>query len=451
MLYNAILHLSTRPIKIRFIRKIRVESTFRRKGILLKYNYQKMNFNKINISLLSLICLLISTFTYGQISNYQYLTELKGIDQQWHQITLPTEIYGTIKTDYSDIRVFGITEQDTVEAPYLLYKDQTEAVDQARTFKQINEVQKGNAYYYTFESPVETSINKITLDVKDSNFDWNVQLEGSQNQNEWFTILKDYRIVAIKNELTNYQFTKLQFPAAKYRYFRLRIPTEDPPKLVNAKLSFQEKAKPAYTNYPLQSFSVTENKDKKQTIIEVQLQQPSPINVLKIKVADQLDYYRPIRIQYLRDSVKTQKGWHYNYLSYSKQTLHSVDTADFLLPPKTVQHLRIIIYNQDNEPLQIESVIAKGFPAYLVARFNKEAKYYLAYGYAKARTPRYDIGRFKENIPTAITTLQLGITQKVKQTAKQAPLFTNQVWLWALMAGLIVVLGGLSLKMMREV
>jgi len=421
-----------------------------KKKSLLRFKKKKMAFNKTTNSILILLCFLCTT-TYGQISNYQYRTELKGIDKQWHQIDLPTEIYGAIKTNYSDIRIYGVTEQDTIEAPYILYKGQTGTVEQDKAFKRINKSQKGNAYYYTFECPAETSINKITLDLKDANFDWKVQLEGSQNQKEWFTILEDYRIVSIKNELTNYQFTKLQFPVAKYRYFRLRIPNEDQPKLAGAKLCFQEKTQQSYKTYPLQSFNVTENKDKKQTIIELQLQEPSPVSALQIKVGDQLDYYRPVTIQYLRDSVKTQKGWHYNYLPYSKQTLHSVDKADFLLPLKTVQKLRIIIHNQDNEPLKIEGLAAKGFPAYLVARFSKPAKYYLAYGDVKARMPRYDIARFKENIPKKIATLQLGPILKTKQAAKQQPLFTNKLWLWGLMAILIVVLGGLSLKMMREV
>ena len=410
-----------------------------------------MDFNTIKNSILLLICFLFATNIYGQISNYQYRTELKGIDQQWHQIDLPTEIYSEIKTDYSDIRIFGITDQDTIEAPYLLYKGQRGTADKEKAFKQINKSKKGNAYYYTFQSPTETSINKIILDLKDANFDWEVRLEGSQHQKKWFTILDNYRIVSIKNELTNYQFTKLQFPVAKYRYFRLRIPSEDQPKLAGAKLSFQEKTQQSYKTYPIKSFSVTENKDKKQTIIELQLQEPSPVSALQIKVADQLDYYRPIKIQYLRDSVKTQKGWHLNYLPYAKYTLHSVDKDDFLLSQMTVQKLKIIIYNQDNAPLQIEEVVAKGITPYLIARFNTPAKYYLTYGNAKARTPRYDIARFKENIPKELSTLQLGPILETKQAAQQQPLFTNKLWLWGLMAVLIVVLGGLSLKMMREV
>ena len=87
----------------------------------------------------------------------------------------------------------------------------------------LNASSNAEGYYFTFENLDAKSINEILLDFNEQNFNWNISLEGSQEQSEWFTILDTYRILSISNEQTTYSFTKLVFPLSKYRYYRLRV------------------------------------------------------------------------------------------------------------------------------------------------------------------------------------------------------------------------------------
>lgn len=93
-----------------------------------------------------------------------------------------------------------------------------------------------------------------------------------------------------------------------------------------------------------------------------------------------------------------------------------------------------------------------GYVHGLIARFIDPATYYLVYGNDLAEKPHYDIDRFADKIPIALTALKLGDEQLIEKTSlqKTEPLFQNKIWLWTIMALIIVLLGWFSLIMIRK-
>ena len=71
------------------------------------------------------------------------------------------------------------------------------------------------------------------------------------------------------------------------------------------------------------------------------------------------------------------------------------------------QNLKIIIYNQDNQALSIDSIQVKGYIHEIVARFTEPANYFLTYGNEKAVKASYDIERFTDKIPDTLKALKL--------------------------------------------
>ncbi|MFT5337817.1 MAG: hypothetical protein ACI9YL_001829, partial [Luteibaculaceae bacterium] len=59
-----------------------------------------------------LLLLLDCSFSYGQVDDYNYKREIKGVQDQWHKIILPNDIFGKTEPDFSDIRIFGLTERN---------------------------------------------------------------------------------------------------------------------------------------------------------------------------------------------------------------------------------------------------------------------------------------------------------------------------------------------------
>jgi hypothetical protein len=402
---------------------------------------------------LTTLFILYCSISYGQMDAYNFKRELKGISEQWHKIVLPDEVFGKISQDLTDIRIFGVTaSNDTIEAPYILRLGTEKIISKDVPFKTLNIAHTDKGHYFTFEIPSTEPINQIKLDFKQKNFDWRVKLEASQNQNDWFTILQNYRILSIKNDITDFQFTKLNFPSSKYRYYRLLVDSKEKPELIAANIAQQEITDGTFRNHTIRKFDINENRKSKQTEINIELPMPVPVSHLKIDVKDSFDYYRPVTIKYLNDSTKTEQGWKYNYTTLTSGTLNSMENNDFMFSSTTVQKLKIFIHNQDNQPLTIDTLKVQGYEHDLLVRFTEPATYFLTYGNKAAASPNYDIDRFTDKVPMTLTTLNLGneLTIGKKQVQVSGPLFKNKVWLWIIIGLTIFVLGWFTMKMMKK-
>jgi hypothetical protein len=413
--------------------------------------HPKFKFMKTRIC--TYLLLFICANTFAQTENFDYQREIIGVKDQWHKIELPNEIFAKLSADLSDIRIIGITEQnDTLEAPYILHSTENVSKNTDVDFKLLNQSRNKNDHYFTFKLPTSKAINQIQLNFEQENFDWKITLEGSQNQQNWYTLIKDYRILSIRNEHTNYQFSKLNFPNANYSFYRIVINNEEKPNLKSAQLSLKELVKGKSLNYEIKEITTHENKKRQQTEMDIDLGSPVLINDLTINCKESFDYYRPVQIQYVADSTKTESGWKYSYRTLSRGTLNSIEKNQFQFNKTSAQHLKVIISNNDNQALTINGVEVRGSVYELWVRFSKPTKYFLCYGNKNAQKPNYDISRFSDKIPKSITSLRLGNEKTVSkiEAQKSEALFANKNWLWAVMTLIIFILAGFTLKMMKK-
>jgi hypothetical protein len=408
--------------------------------------------------LFTVCCLSLCVHSFGQLKQYDFKRELQGVktspnDINLYKIILPNEIFAKVMDNLADIRVYRINEsKDTMEVPYILRVDSDKTSKKEVAFDLFNQSKNNKGYYFTFEVPKDRPVNQIKLEFKQQNFDWKLALEGSQNQEEWFSIIDDYRILSIKNNLTDFKFTTVSFHASSYRYFRLLVKSDLKPELTTAKLSLDEVSKGNFRKYLINTIKTDEEKKNRQSIINIDLQQTVPVSFLKINIQDKFDFYRPVTIRYLTDSFKTEQGWIYNYNTLTSGTLNSIEKNEFGFNSTILKKLRIIIDNNDNEPLKIDSVNVMCYEHELIARFNEPGNYFLVYGNKNARKPNYDLSRFSDKIPATLTALELGDEQLIdkEKINKEEPLFQNKAWLWLIMAFIIIVLGWFSFNMMRK-
>lgn len=408
---------------------------------------------KLKNKIFSVVLLLVCSFSYGQIDKYNYKRELKDTLSLWNKIILSEAIYEKVSPNLYDIRIYGITESnDTIEASSILKLKKEKTIRTNVNFNLLNISQNEEGYYFTFEVPTEDAINELKLNFTQQNFDWKINLEGSQNQQEWFTIVNNSRILSIKNSETDYQFTKVTFPNSKYRFFRLLIKSKEKPNLSKAKIANYKTNKGNFNNYAVKNLKTIQQKKQKRTQLEIDLKSTVPVSSIKINVKETFDYYRPITIEYLTDSIKTEQGWIYDYEFLTSGTLNSIEENEFNFKSTILKKVKISISNYDNEPLTIDAVNAKGYVHELIVRITKPATYYLSYGNKNALKSNYDIERFTSKIPKKLIAVNLGNEQFIdkKDSLKIEPLFSNKNWLWAVMALIIILLGWFSLKMMKS-
>jgi len=402
---------------------------------------------------LFIVFLIVTSHAYAQ-NTYQYKRKITGVQTTWHNLVLPDHLYKNIQRDLQDIRILGIRGKDTIEVPYLL-KQKTDQISQKEVnFKLINQSAATEGYYFTFQMLTPTAINQIILNFKQTNFDWRLSLEGSIDNKEWFSILNDYRILSIKNQDTNYQFTRLGFPDAQYGYFRVRISSSKAPVLKSARILQTDTVKGMYKEIKYASFQVKNNPKTKESTAEIVLKEPLPVSSLKIPVNSNFDYYRNFHVEYATDSFKTDRGLQYNYTDLYDGVISSSEIPVFSFPNIIASRLRITIQNNDNRPLLLHPPVLKGSIYEITARFDDPTgyDYALYYGNQAAIAPNYEIAQFKDKVPEGLAAVQLGAEEQnpAFRIEKSSPLFENKAWLWAIMAVIIALLGWFSYKMLQK-
>lgn len=387
--------------------------------------------------------------SFSQTEDFQYRRTLENVSETWHKIILPEESFDKFNPDFSDVRIFG---NNKTETPYILKTASDRISETAIQFKTINVSNKNTDYFYTFELLQAKEINQIKLDFEQENFDWKLDLEASNNQTEWFLIQKDYRILSIKNSQTDYKFTQVDFPDSKYKFYRIKIKASEQPKLTEAKIREQQKEEGSFKTATIKTLKKTIDAKKKTSVIELELAHKVPVSSIKINIGATFDYYRPVTIEILRDSVKIEDKWHYNYDILTQGTLSSLEKKGFSTYNTLAKKLRITIENNNNQPLDIQGVEVKNAIYFLIARFTEKGNYSLFYGNKKAEKPQYDIENFEENIPKnpSVITVSKEEQNPEFKTETKSPLFENKIWLWVLMGIIIVALAFYSLKMLRE-
>lgn len=409
---------------------------------------------KMKTSIFTILFLSTLSSLFGQMNGYEFKREIGQIKDQWNAIELPDNIYNKVNLDLSDIRIYGITsKKDTIEAPYIFAKNEETLSETDVEFKLINQSKNDKGYYFTFQSPSENVINQLIMNFEQTNFDWRIKLEGSQNQLNWFTIVDNYRILSIKNSLTNYQFNKISFPNSKYSYYRVCISANEKPRLKSAKMTLFETNHGFLKKYNIKHKQTTEDKKRKQTVIDLELEMSVPVNKIKIGVKDKMDYYRPILIEYLTDSFKTDKSWYFDYEQLeSASTLSSIDKQEFNVSHCISNRLRITIDNYDNQPLKFDSFQIFGYQTILITRIIEPASYFLCYGKKDSQKPNYDIEQFSSKISSIAAKTLLNKEEFINPNkAVKEPLFINKAWLWGIMTLIILLLGWFTLKMMKKV
>lgn len=399
-----------------------------------------------------IIFLFYCTISFGQMSDYSFKRNISEPKSNWHKIVLPEEIFSKVSSSLSDIRIYGITNRtDTIEAPYILNELKETISIKEIPFKLINTSKKDNEHFFTFQTNTDESINQIKLDFRQKNFDWVIKLEGSQNLTDWFIIKDNCRILSLNNINANYKYTNIVFPDSKFRYYQIQFHSSIKPNLLSAVLLKEIKDSVNSSEYSLVKTKTEVDKNLKQTIIVIELKSVSPISAVKLEVKNKYDYYRSVTIQVATDSIKTQNKWNYVYKNINSGILSSFEDQHFNFETVFTKQIKIIIDNNDNEPLQIGKIEVKGNIFELTARFDNEAEYYLVYGNRKAAFPQYDIENFKDKIPNVLSYLSLGNEESISSKQNEdSPLFENQLWLWLIMILMIVIIGWFSISMIRK-
>lgn len=393
----------------------------------------------------------------AQFFDFDYSRSLGELEKGWYNIELPEDIVSRSTNTLNDIRILGLTEDgDSLECPFLLVNASNQGkiiTDNKPSFEIINSSKRGEGFYHTFRLLEDKTIDEFKLDFESKNFDWRVNLQGSHEDREWFTILEDYRIVGIQNTATDYQFTTLHFPKSDYKYYRVLIKDQEKPELIKAVIGKAVQKEKVFHEIEVKPKKILEDKIFNHSLSRVSLPYAMSPSEISIEVEEDFDFYRRVEIKYFVDSMQHQGRTTARYLTFKRSILNSWDKNSIQVSnaPK-VKDLEIIVFNQDNQPLTISNMKI-AHPIYkLQCRIPEKTSVTLLYGNEKARKPQYDLAYFKKNIPENLPNISLGSEVAVaKQKVATPKTLTNKMWLWGILGIAVVLLGWFAVKMLKSV
>jgi|GEM_PF-3051227 len=209
---------------------------------------------------------------------------------------------------------------------------------------------------------------------------------------------------------------------------------------------------PVLQRYRLRT-NIRQDRAAKITEITIDLPAPVPIHLLSVHIADTFDYRRDLRIEKkISEAGSARAGKKPQYQTLGNEQLISGNVHQFTFQRNVAEQLRLIIKNEDNAPLDVDSVTVKGPKYQLMARFPADGDYLLAYGNPDARAASYDIINFA--IPAAADTIVPGPERAfpgaLVQAAPKDEQGKSKVWLYVLMGALVLLIGGFTFSMMRS-
>lgn len=380
---------------------------------------------------------------------FRYKRNIEGVREAgWYTLVLPTAIFQNLNGELSDFRLYALEGKDTVELPYLLDVRHDEVARKEVQLPVFNTSRMDGELFVSFSLTPSQKVNSLDLAFEELNYFAFVTLEGSDDKSQWFELVKNRRIVSIRNEKSHYALSAITFPLTDYRFLRARVRSDIPLTFRRASFHYNDFTPGVYQEIPLR-WNVRHDKKSRESFVDIRLRDFEPVSSLSLKADSTRDYYRPFRLEYVRDSVQTDKGWLKYYSPMYAGYLTSFKPNGFDFDWRTTKELRLVIDNNDNQPLDVLDVAVRGPEVHVIA-YLKTGNNFMLYGAGAVRAPLYDLAHFQNKISEAPLKAILSAEEKLipdRPTAK--PLFENKLWLWSIMIVMIGALGFFTMKMMR--
>lgn len=415
-----------------------------------------------------LILLLSSLVTLNLSAQHTFRQEIPigGITKDsLYKIPLNPDHKQYMKKDFHDMRI--VDDKDH-EVPYVVLSEpQLKAKSDFVEYKILAIRHVSDYTEVIVHNPDRHKISNIAFNINNSDAYKYCSIEGSYDQNQWYSVSASQELSLLYNEVYTNQYKCIYFPLNDYPYFRLSIDDwhhrhhhgwESFPFKINSAGYFKNSVIAGKMNDVLFSKTITEDAKTKKTTVRLLFTNNQQIDRIDFSIRAPRLYKRNAviyvnRKEYSKAGTKIYRHDLFNFELTSNKLLY------FDLPNFNEQELFIEIDNRDNPPLEIESIFCKQLASYLIADFKSNTKYMLKCGDDSLKLPEYDLINFVSQIPQLLPEASLGqvktipLVDRPKQEVaeKQKTFFETPAFLWLCLGVGCVVIFFFSRSLLKEV
>jgi hypothetical protein len=383
----------------------------------------------------------------AQADSYQWQSPVRGLNGAgYYRLLLTPDVRARAMSDGADLR---IVDSAGNYVPYLLRSESPVSQEQNITILPVRSSADTNTEAIIIDNKDGLQLSDLVLTLRNKAQSTYAQLTGSDDERQWFDISSNI-VLSPSAEMQADTFDQeLSFPPVKYKKLRLtiRIDKSIPVNIIRVAVQKPILTTGHYTSIP--SPVIIQKDSAKRSYVLLDYKENYTIDKLTLGLTGSRLYHRQVEI-YSRDS----SAW-----IYAGSGMLSSTGRNALRPDTRTKHLLIVINNEDNAPLQIQSADGVQLNSYLISYLDADRNYYLVFGNAKVQRPKYDLTYFEDSIKTnvlkEITCGPIGANTIIPnaEPAKKAAVVKglDKWWIWPV---LIVILGGLlyfTVKMSRDV
>jgi len=417
-------------------------SSLRRKHFIFEYMASSVLKSPLQIKYKQLLCVVLLFVVF--VSRAQQFSEKAILDSVsktgFYNIAVTPELSSYIKTDFSDFRIANDKNQ---YQPYIISTVKKFFNSNNYTALEIlkNETADSGRSILILKNTQAKQISSIALKIRNAAVSRNATISGSDNGQKWFTIKEDITLTKESSNDKDYFIQTLSFPGSSYYYYKLVIENakNDPLNILEAGYftNMEYKNINVYIDNPLPVFAQIDSSDH-YSYISVEQPLPYHIERISIHVSGPPFFKRDIEL------IK-QDG------AVSSFQISSDSIFYFYVPVFNSKKFLLRIYNGDNPPLHISSVITVQEGRNIITYLEAGKQYTLLMHDSTATMPVYDLQHFKDSIIIRAEPLKILSFETVNANNKDAgSLWTNKL-LWIIIIAAVIVLGLFTLRLTKEV
>lgn len=372
-----------------------------------------------------------------------YSAPVKTVNKSgFYKVLLSPGIVARTTRQMEDIRILT---SDDKQVPYLMRTDLP--VFRENNFLELKIVstkkEADKLTHIIIQNIPGKATSELYLVVKNNDAFRSVTLSGSDDEKLWYVIKENIAFTSVTSDDTDRYVQLLEFPKSNYLFFKIIINGKDllPINIVKAGI-FEDVSKNG-KYIPNPAPSVMQKDSGKNSYVQVHFARPYRSDQLEFDISGPKYYQRTLHVY---ETEKSVKGYQQDFLVRSGQP------ASFDSYFKS-SDLEIIIENDDNPALKINSVKSFQLSKYLLAFLDSAKEYHLVFGDLKLGAPTYDIAYFKDSLQNTNITVETGeITAlTAKAGAKTDSGLASTIIMWVIIAAVLALLLLLTMRMTKEV
>jgi hypothetical protein len=389
-------------------------------------------------------------------SAWKYLKPIEvpaGLPPGFCRFPLDGEVYAQSQSSLGDQRILDSRGR---EIPFALHEDRESSTEEEVQPHLYNQASLSGKYStLSLDLGKVLPSNKLVLDTSSRNFKRRVEIEGSPDGRQWLVIKNNAYIFDFTGE-QKVQLTELHYPESRYRYLRLKIwdQAETPLKIQGVRCFLTKIHTPQRVVRSALLVSRQEDAHLKTTTLLFDLHyENTPFDLITLGTAEE-NFSRGVKIE----GSNNQKEWRTLLQSEFyrfRAARYEVEKLSLRVSEARCRYVKVLIYNFDDSPLQVNKVEFQGVEKELVFNAAVETSYWLYYGNPRVVAPRYDFEKTASYIKLdQIPALKLGagkLNPGYVPPGPEGPWTEMHPFLfWSVLVSLVVGLGAYILYLMTK-